>query len=195
MFHMRGHSVSGNVDNKDILEAVLTEYAELRADQRQHIATHLQLIQIFLPSTFVFAGLVINSERYELLHLLPLFSFAFVCRLLWEQAVIRAFSKYLEHLEVAILPKLIGHCGSYLENPDSTQLWLGWQRSWQERKLPSNFYRYSMFVMFVLIPFGISLVTAIVLCGVNDISFYVQPSVIVLDLVGIVWCSEKVILE
>ncbi|HUV03866.1 MAG TPA: hypothetical protein VMX94_02030 [Armatimonadota bacterium] len=144
------------MDTDGILAVVLAEYQALRDEMRDKFAFHLQIYSIYTPGLLIFYGWMFAHELYDLVMLIPVFSFGLVLRVLWEQRAIVEISAYIrEEIEGKKIPNLVATMGDgQYQAADYRNLWMAWQHCWQQTasKNPRpRFYLYSLLVLFFLL--------------------------------------------
>jgi len=112
--------------DKNRLEAVLTEYDNLRTEIREMFKLHLQLYTIALSAIALSLGYAFVNRVYDLLLIMPAFCIALLYRWLWDQNSILALSYYLTLVENRKIPLLLGYVNN--SNKESYKgHWMAWQ--------------------------------------------------------------------
>ena len=186
------------INNSEVLSAVIAEYTALRSVQRQHLNSHFQLLSIYSSASLVFIGLVVTSKIFDLIHLLPILSLVFIHRLLWEQAVIRTLSEYLSEIESKKIPALLGKMPKEIFSSENVErLWMGWQHHWDKNVMPEHYFRFGMLLVFVVVPFGVSVMFSMGAISSNPwatsvLSVNETTLICIFELISAVWATLKI---
>jgi len=135
------------------LEAILVEYGHLRSEIIETVKLHLQLYTLLLSAIGVSLGYAFVNKAYEVFLVMPVVSFAFFYRWLWDQNSIMGISYYqIVEIERKKLPVLIGYVKDGSKD-DYETYWVGWQHFWNDNMLKNPLPRvhvYAILLMFIL---------------------------------------------
>lgn len=149
------------------LDALLVEYDNLRSEIRETFKLHLQVYAILLSAIGISLGYAFVNKAYDVFLVMPIISFAFFFRWLWDQNNIMAISYYLAvEIERKKLPLLIGHVKNGSKN-DYENYWVGWQHFWNRNTLDNPIPRLHIYTVLLIF-------TLPVLLSLWRMFFYVQ---------------------
>jgi hypothetical protein len=188
------------VANQDKLRAVLAQYEALRGELLQKFRHHLQLYSVTVAALSVIIAYVLAQKAYDVLLVIPMLSSAFAFRYIWEQNVIVLLCTYVrEEIEGKMIPALIGRRLETREGA-SEEYWLGWEHYFMERFPRPHFYKYTIELLFVALPFapalvfsGFVLLSAVVIKGgvESNVPIPVHASLLLLYLFLAYYLSRK----
>lgn len=147
--------------NKDLLislkvKVVLEEYKTLRTQIYEMLKLHSQLMYIWTSVLMAVVGATIIYEKYFIFLILPFFSAGYSYRWLWDQQSIRMSNDFILFIERHKIPDLLGNFDDNKKN--YKRYLLGCDQYWWENEPKTKNYLFSFVLLFILIPFGSSLV-------------------------------------
>lgn len=143
-------------DNNDIestklrFQAILSEYQALRNEILQKFHHHILIYSILVPAIGALIFYVLKEKIYDLLLIIPILSSSFAFRYIWEQNVIVTIGNYLRMMEEDIFPKFIGQRSN---SEKQMMYWVGWEHYFRDNFPKGSFYKYTIQILFVGIPF------------------------------------------
>lgn len=139
-----------------VMEAILAEYESLRQQIFEASNHHTQIISIWIPALMALAGAAFISAKYDVLLIAPWFAAAFAYKWISDSKIIQVTADYLLHIERDRIPVAMGSFDVEAANKYE-HLWIGWQHYWLAHAPKQKYHRYTILILFLVIPFGSSM--------------------------------------